>query len=467
MRRASVLLGSLLALLLAMPLVVLATPAPTAPPATSGGGAQPAATPAPERSPVPTQPPSQAFVVPAPDRPGLTVGYSGNGVRPQAPLLVAEEAGYFDDAGFTQVTVARVGEVLADVATGDLDFGVVPAAEAYAGFAADPTLRAVAGYRNYVAGTGEYRGDLLVAAPDLVAQEPATVLAFLSAYLRALDLLSTEEGAREAYDIIAATDLALDVDVARWTRALEAFAPFDGGFGSLAEGDGLGDLAAYLVAEGVEEPDLDGFIADHTLAIAQTWRNDPANPANRLAGPPGIGEISVALPGGETELSPIPMAVEDGRFADAGFDGVVIVDVAEPLLGLLQGQVEFGVMDLVDVTEAAAQGLPLTVIAGHRNDREDGSFGDDVLVTATDLFEQEGSTVSAFLVGYIAALQDLAAEPDAAAFAPFDGGFAERDGPGGLDDIATAGALAPLEYAQAWWGLPANPNPTSTNEDRE
>ncbi len=471
MRRPAFMLGLVLALLLALPLGALATPAPTAAPVTPGGNGEPQTTPKPERTPAPTEPPTMAFTIPGPDRPRLLVGYTGNGIRPQAPLLVAEKAGYFDEAGFEQVIVARTNDVLAGVFSGDFEIGVVPATDAFTAFAEDPTLRAIAGYRNYEAGTGDYNGEILMAAPGLVSEEPATVLAFLNAYIRALDLLSTEEGAQEARDLLEATDLTLDVRPGAWTRSLQAFAPFDGGFGALEDGDGLGELTTHLTGDAEAGLDLEGFIADHTLAIAQTWRAQPANPASTLAGPPGIAEITVALPDADDAKGPMAAALEADLFSAAGFASVEVIDADQPLLGVLQGQVEFGVMDLRDVSEATAQGLPLAVIAAHRNYRADGSYGDDVIVASRDLLEQEGSTVSAFLVAYVGGLRGLVDQPNTDAFRPYDGGFGDRSNLGGLGEMAAyVGAssesegdparlrdVRSLEYAQAWWGLPANP----------
>ena len=88
----------------------------------------------------------------------------------------------------------------------------------------------------------------------------------------------------------------------------------------------------------------------------------------------------------------------------------------------------------------------------------------------SDLLDVDSSTASAFLIAYLRALQDLSAE-DAAAFASFDGGFGAAQDAGGLGEMESylqdqlgevpdLGALidpTALEFAQAWWGLPANP----------
>jgi hypothetical protein len=141
---------------------------------------------------------------------------------------------------------------------------------------------------------------------------------------------------------------------------------------------------------------------------------------------------------------------------------------------VLQGELDFGVMGLGDAADAVSQGLPLRAIAGHQNYAADGAYGGDVLVASSDLVDAEGTTVVAFLVAYLRGLRDLAGNAEAPGFAPFDGGFGARDQDGGLGELRTGvsdtlgvdpdtGSLladAPLELAQAWWGLPANPSPT-------
>ena len=451
--------------------VTFNTPAPepnTAPKPT------PRSTPRPQASQAPTVP----SVLVAPARTALSVGYSGASLMGQAPLLVAQEAGYFDDVGLTSVTVSRSPSVLADVLSGALDFAVVDAREAAAASANDPTFRAIAGYRNYTDGT--YGGDVLVAAPGLVADEPATVIAFLVAYIRTLQDFSQADTANAALSLIEETDLAIDPALtADWTGALNVFAPFDGGFGDPADEGGLGELTAYLSNPDGTAPDLGAFIAGNTLSIAQALSGLAPNPANPLAGAPGITELTVGLPLADGEIGPIARALDAGYFADVGFSSVDVIDVEEPLLGVLQGQLDFGVIDAVDAADGSIQGLPLAALAGHRNYDLDGTYGGDLLVASSDVLAEEGATASAFLVAYVRALQEL---QDDARLAPFDGGFGARDQSGGLGELdaylqtelnADPGleALvqsAPLDYAQAWWGLPANPtpvaDPTATEE---
>lgn len=472
MRRSAYLVALMMALLVALPLPALATPAPTAAPPGAGGEGEPRRTPRPERTPRPTEPPSVAVKIPTPARDYLHIGYSGRGVLAQAPLLVAEQAGYFDDVGLTGVIVVRTGDIIDAVRSGDLDIGAVPSEEAHAAIEDDPSLQIIAGYRNYDYPSGGYRGELLIAAPGVVADEPSTVLAFLNAFLRALQLLGDDEGVQEAYDLVGDTDLVFNMPRDGWAQNMQAYAPFDGGFGSLKDEGGLGELTRHLGESTAGEVDLDGFIADHTLSIAQISLDQVVNPANALAGPPGVVDITVAMAEPDAPGGPITMAMDQGYLADAGFASVELVEADAPLLGVLQGQVEFAVMDTIDVAEATAQGLPLIAIGGHRNYKANGAYGDDVLVASRDLISEEGATVSAFLVAYVRALQELAEQPDTAVYAPYDGGFGDGGVGGGLGEmldylgLAAASsvdparfvALGPLEYAQAWWGLPVNPD---------
>jgi ABC-type nitrate/sulfonate/bicarbonate transport system substrate-binding protein len=432
-------------------------------------GSEDQPTPRPTPRPTPTPAPGSAIPL-TPDRDALSIGYAGAGVLPQAPLLVALLAGYFDEVGLERVTVSRSPDVLADVLSGDLDIAVVDKLAAASASAEDPTFRAIAGYSNYP--DGAYGGSVLVAAPGLVADEPATVIAFLAAYLRALGDLSTADTAARALELIEGTDLALDPDLASgWTTVVGQFAPFDGGFGALDDEGGLGELTAYLTAAGEAEPDLDAFLAQHALNIAQAWSTLEPNPANPLAGQPGVVDLVVGVPLVEDRADALTTALEAGYFEDAGFASVEVLDVEEPLLGVLQGQLDFGIVDAVDAADGSAQGLPLVALAGHGNYGTDGAYGGDLVVASTDVLAEEGSTVSAFLIAYLRALRDLRED---ATLAPHDGGFGARDQSGGLGeldgylqgalgtepDLETLVQARPLEYAQAWWGLPANPTTT-------
>ena len=164
------------------------------------------------------------------------------------------------------------------------------------------------------------------------------------------------------------------------------------------------------------------------------------------------------------------MAQEAGYFEDAGFESVTVIDVEEPMLGLLNGELDFAVSDVVDAADGTSQGLPIAAIAGHEN-YPGGTYGGDVVIATADLLEVDPSTASAFLIAYVRGLQDLAATDAAAGFSPYDGGFGDRAQAGGTGELSEylAGVqgeapdldalidASALEYAQAWWGLPANP----------
>jgi ABC-type nitrate/sulfonate/bicarbonate transport system substrate-binding protein len=460
-----------IALLVAVvaPSIAVGTPEPTRRPQRTPRAERterPERTPRPDETPQPPLAPVPVAIPPA--RTSLTVGYREPGVLGQAPLLLAQEAGYFSAAGFDEVRIIEVADTLGDLRSEQLDIGVVDAREAAAvASGEDTTLRAIAGFRNH-APDGTYGGDLLLTGPGLVADEPSTVIAFLTAYIRALQDLADPESAAEALAIIDATDLSLDPALAEtWDDDIAVFAPFDGGFGSVDVEGGLGELDQWLADAGIELPDDSYFIASHTLNIAQALAGVDANPTSTFAGAPGITDLRIGLPPTEAGSPPITAAIDGGFFDDAGFTSVELLDVQEPLLGLLNGELELGIVDAETAAEGVAQGLPLVAIAGHLN-----AAGErDVVAASADLVEQEGSTVAAFLIAYIQGLQAIAAAPDAAGFAPFDGGFGDRAVDGGLGELGAdltaalgaepdLGALIsepPLEYAQAWWSLPANP----------
>jgi hypothetical protein len=120
-------------------------------------------------------------------------------------------------------------------------------------------LVALAGHRNYDA-DGAYGGDLLAASADFVEGQGAATSAFLTAYVRALrDLEATDDAG--------------------------SFAPFDGGFGSLTDGDGLGELQAIVGDALGTDGDLGTLIESGALHRAQTWWGRPANP--RTSSPAG------------------------------------------------------------------------------------------------------------------------------------------------------------------------------------
>jgi hypothetical protein len=405
-----------------------------------------------------------------PARTSIAVGYRDGSLLGLAPLVLAREAGYLAEAGLPELVLVATEDPVADLRAGTLDIAVMDAAEAAAAHAADPALRAIAGYRSYAAVDGAYRGEMLVARPGMVATEPSTVISFLEAYVRALQVLGDPATQPEAVATLGSSDLAAGADVTDWPEGVASFAPFDGGFGSADEEGGLGELAALLAGAGEDGPDLGALIDGQALAIAQSRLALAPNPEEPLAGPPVRTDIRVGRRDPGTR-SPLDLASKAGHFEAAGFGSVELVDVDEPILGILTGELDFGVLDAAQAADAVAQGLPLRALAGHRNYAEDGiAYGGDVIVTSSDLLEADASTASSFLVAYVRGLRDLAETSDAGAYAPFDGGFgsaAEAGGLGELEalladelgsgDMEALVARHPLRFAQAWWGLPANP----------
>jgi ABC-type nitrate/sulfonate/bicarbonate transport system substrate-binding protein len=488
------------AILLAL-LVPTAALAVATPPRSTGDQAATFETPAkptprpakPQRTARPTKAPSKTAkpeptAVPAsllpPARSALTIGYQDDGVLGQAPLQLALAAGYFDEVGLTDVVlVAAPQDAVDDVLAGDLDIAVVGAMQAEAANVAEPGLRAIAGYQNYQGEAGAYGGDLLLATPGLVADEPSTIGAFLDAYIRALQDLSAADTANAALATLQAGGVAIDPDVAaRWPELVAAYAPFDGGFGDPSIDGGLGELDEFLTVDQDNPADLDALIAQAPLNLAQSQLDILSNPESPFMSAP-TPEISIALPMQDGLVSPIVAAQDAGYFGDAGFTSVEIVDIEQPLLGVLTGEVDFGVVSLVDAADGITQGLPIQAIAGHQNYALDGSYGGDVVIATSDLISNEPAAVAAFLTAYVRALQEDASADDGAPFAPFDGGFGMRASGAGLAELSTYVqealgsavdldaliAVPPLEYVQTSLGLPANPasRPAPTAADSE
>jgi len=477
-------LSAIGALAIALPAVAVSEPD------VSGGAGEiafdtPAPTPKPDGEPRPT-PKAQATQEPTsrlgpaslppvlpPQRASLTVGFQDEDLLGQLPLQVALLDGYFEEAGFDVVTLVRSNDTLRDVRDGELDFAVVSMDDALTASEDTPGLQAIAGYQNYAGRNGRYGGDLLMARPGLVAHEPATVTAFLGAYVRALQDLSDTDASAQILEDLAAIDLAIDSGLsADWQSAVEVFAPFDGGFGSADDEGGLGELSTYLTGQDGNEPDLDALVAWHTLSVAQARAELSLNPVNAYLIAPDLAEITIGVPLSNGSLSPITVADEAGYFAEVGFGAVEIVDVEQPLPGVMTAQVDLGIVDAVDAVDGATLGLPLRSVAGHQNyGGADGAYGGDLVVVSLDFIEAEPGIVGAFLIAYIRGLQDISDSAEAASLAPHDGGYGSRDVEGGVGELqayltSVTGSepdlddliiVPPLELAQAWWGLPANP----------
>ena len=413
----------------------------------------------PKKTPKPTPRPARVWatapalkVALAPMTESLTIGVTEDEAT---PLQMAIDSGYFRDAGFTEVALIDVPDPLAALAADDVQFAVADAVLAAEAQAADASLQAVAGYQNYAGIDDAYGGTVIVAAPGLVAEEPSTVSAFTRAYVQSL------------------------LQLARADRKADeptngAFAPFDGGFGARKVDGGWGQLDEYLTGQVGDTFDVQSFVADDTLNLAQIAAKRKLNPVGDLAGKPESRSITVGLPATTLAGSPIEQAQEKGYFKSAGFKSVATPDIEEPLLGVIQGDLDLAVIDTADALDGASQGLPLVALAGHRNFTADGSYGGDVVVTSQDFLDANGATATAFLTAYVRALQDLQNEGDNAAFAPFTGGF-DASGPiagwteltafadetigdaAAVDELVDSG---PLSRAQVWWGVPAELTPS-------
>ena len=136
---------------------------------------------------------------------------------------------------------------------------------------------------------------MLVAGTDLLTQDPDTVLAFQEAYIEALQVLS--DPAQQAYVLGLATAAGITLSeqqTADWPAQVTTFAPFDGGFGAIDDAAGLGQLSAYLGANGLAVPDYTTFIAQDSLHSAQAALGLAANPG---ATPSASASPAAASPG--------------------------------------------------------------------------------------------------------------------------------------------------------------------------
>ena len=364
------------------------------------------------------------------------------------PLRQAINGDVFEAAGFDEVELTVVDSTVEALQSGEADFAVVDTLDALAAFADDPSMQAIAGYQNYAGKKGAYGGSVLMAAPGLVDAEPSTVSAFTKSYIRGL-----RKHAKKA-------------------KKADAFAPLDGGFGNRDVDGGWGELSAYAFEELDEFPDLEAFVSEHTLNVAQASAGADQNPWSDLAGAPASNAITVASPPKALAGGPVQTALLEEYFEKVGLGEVTLKAVEEPLLGLLQGGIDIAVIDAVDAADGFAQGLPLTVIGAHRNSDIDGDYGGDVLAVSEDFLELEGATVASFMTAYMRAMLDFQKEGEAEAFEPFDGGFGDYDPDTGWTDFmayisdATGedaedleGLIAgdALERARTWWGIPAVP----------
>lgn len=231
---------------------------------------EPGTSPEPAASPVPCAPPEVT---------SITIGYHATDLAGSAPLLLAIDRGYFTAAGFTDVQLLQAQEPLPGLLDGQLAFAVLQTLDAVNAATSGLPIVAIAGYRNDLTNLTATGGDLVAADSDFAAQNPNTVIAFTTAYIRALADLRDPAGYEALFTLATNAGIPLDAAMlADWPAQQLLFAPFDGGFGDVADGGGLGQLARYLAANLAASPDLPTFIAIDSLNAAQAQLGLPPDP---------------------------------------------------------------------------------------------------------------------------------------------------------------------------------------------
>ncbi len=143
-----------------------------------------------------------------------------------------------------------------------------------------------------------------------------------------------------------------------------AFAPYDGGFGARKSESGWGELDEYLAAEVGETFDMRAFVSEDTLNLAQLAQRRKLNPVTDLRGQArehaDHGRPARGDAGGQPHRAgPGEGLLQEGRFQDGEVE-----DIEEPLLGVLQGDLDIAVLDTADALDGASQGLPLVARRG-------------------------------------------------------------------------------------------------------
>jgi NitT/TauT family transport system substrate-binding protein len=124
-----------------------------------------------------------------------------------------------------------------------------------------------------------YGSDLLAANRDWAAANPATVRAFLSAYIRALADVQDPANADHVLSLGEREGITITPGVrSGWPLDVLFYQPFDGGFGDRAQGHGLGELQAYLTENLPAVPDMATFIDAEDLNAAQQALGLEPNP---------------------------------------------------------------------------------------------------------------------------------------------------------------------------------------------
>jgi hypothetical protein len=319
----------------------------------------------------------------------------------------------------------------------------------------------------------EYGYDALVAGQDLVANAPRTVQAFLAGTIGALQLLDDPANDNDLFT--AAREAGIEVgnnETAGWASDLEDLRPRDGGFGSVEEGSGLGELQFFLSDRLGSVPPLADAIAVQQLNAAQAALDLPANPEVPALEDAGGAAVRVGTPDdGLFARAPFLLAGELGAVDAAGLGAIEVVAGADGIAGVLDGSLDAAVVSQDDAAAAIEAGDPIAIIAGHQ-DADEAGAGATVLVASEDRVASDGAVLAAFLQATLRGLaalgradafdtavsasgaavtEDVAAAwpAEVARFVPFDGSLGADAPAGGTD-------LSALRAAQASLGLPTD-----------
>ncbi len=149
----------------------LPTPRPT-PRATPR--ATPRKTPRPTERPRKTPGPS---ATPSLERSSLRIGYREPDLSGRAPLLLAQQLGLFQDAGFDRVELSAAADGISGLLNDSLDIAVVSLKDAADAITAGSPITILAGYHDYQADTLAVRSDIQdvseLAGKDIILGDPA------------------------------------------------------------------------------------------------------------------------------------------------------------------------------------------------------------------------------------------------------------------------------------------------------
>ncbi len=113
------------------------------------GAATPAPTTAPTDPPAPTTGPTEAPTLGTPEKTSVSIGYRLPSLNSVAPLLIAQDKGYWKDCGLDTVALIQTEEVQAGVISGSLDIGLVETVDFGDAELRGLPMKLIAGYRPY------------------------------------------------------------------------------------------------------------------------------------------------------------------------------------------------------------------------------------------------------------------------------------------------------------------------------